>query len=138
MAAATKPRAAKKTEEAKPSGPTLYEAVLAAARKAIRRGEFVAHKNGLYTRLQLDGRTVAYIVRGKKSATVYPNTLAANAPEGLKYKTVELGSHHYGRGEIMVAVSSPDDVANAVAMLKASLSMPAVPRSERAAATAEA
>lgn len=140
-------KAPKKAPAAKPAeeqqsksgaGGELYEALLAAAGKARLAGELVAHKNGLYTRLKNDERTLAYIVRGKTVATVYPNAMAEAAPPDMTFRTVALGSHHYGRGEIVVDVKSEDDIPNAITALKASTKMPAPPKRAAVAAGAEA
>lgn len=123
-----KAEAAPAAKPAGGEGGELYLALLEATKKSKVGGELVPHAHGLYTRLRVDGRTAAYIVRGKTVATVYPNALASDVPDGLTFRTVELGSHHYGRGEIVVPVASPDDFPNAIGMLKASLKMPAVPK----------
>lgn len=138
MATATKttrkpPKADAKKEAA--DGPALYKAVIAAA-KAAKVGAIVEHGGGLYSRLQVDGKTVAYIVRGKTVASVYPNTLAASMPKEVTFRAVELGAHHYGRGEVVVAVASDADVPNAVAALKASVTAPPVPKVEKASTPA--
>lgn len=137
MATATKttrkpPKAADAKKETA-DGPALYKAVIAAA-KTAKVGTILEHKGGLYSRLQVDGKTVAYIVRGKTVASVYPNTLAASMPKEVTFRTVELGAHHYGRGEVVVAISSDADVANAVAALKASVTAPPVPKVEKTSA----
>lgn len=132
--AVTKTRAPRKAAAKKPveDGRALYKAVLAGA-KAAKVGPMVAHKDELYSRLQVGGKTVAYVVRGKTVAFVYPNTLASSMPAGVKYRKVELGSHHYGRGEVVVQVASEGDVENAVAALKAAVVAPAIPKPEKAA-----
>lgn len=116
-----------KTETAgKADGQKLFDAVLAAGR-AAKLGAGIAiveHKDGIYARLQLDGATRAYVVRSKTMAHVYPNSLAAEvkkASAGLTFKKVALGSHHYGKGEVVVAVVGEGDVANAVEALRASI-----------------
>jgi hypothetical protein len=138
--AARKKAAEGEAAAAKPAseGGELYEALVAAAKKSRLKGELIPHRAGLYSRLQVDGRTVAYVVRGRTVATIYPNALAESAPADLTFKTVKLGSHHYGRGEIVVSVASEEDIPNAIAMLKASVSMPAVPRTAAAPVEAEA
>lgn len=140
MAATKTPRAkgpAKATQAAKPKGDgaDLYKTLLARAKQA-RIGEIVEHKGGLYARVTDDARTLVYIVKGKTVATVYPNALARDVPDGVTFRQVELGSHHYGRGEIVVTVSRPEDVDNAVAMVKASAKMPAIPKTAKAPAPA--
>lgn len=138
-AAASKSRpakAAKPDAAPKPDGAKLYKALLASARRARLGGELVEHKNGLYTRLQVGGKTVAYVVRGKTAATVYPGTLASAMPSDVKFRKVELGAHHYGRGEVVVSVASEGEIENAVAALKASVAAP--PAIEKKAKAAEA
>lgn len=127
------PKAEAKEPSAKEDGAKLYAELVARA-KTIAEVEVLEHRAGQYARLRKTGetRTCAYIVRGKTVATVYPNALAEHAPKGLAFRQVVLGAHHYGRGEIIVDVKGPDDVANAVDALKASLVMPEPPRAARA------
>lgn len=127
-AAAKKPAAKKAAPARKPSaekgnGRALMAAVIAAA-KAQDIGPFVEQKSGGYARLQVEGKTVAYVVGGKNVATVYPGTLAASMPKAIRFKKVALGKHHYGSGEVVVPVEGQKDVPNAVAALKASLTAP--------------
>lgn len=127
---AAKVTRARKTAEPKApaaDGQKLYRALLARAKQA-KAGDVVEHKDGLYARLQVAGRTAAYIVRGKTVATVYPNTLAASMPKEVSFRRVALGAHHYGRGEVVVAVAGEGDFDNAVAALKAAAVAPAVPK----------
>lgn len=122
-----------KAPKAQAAGPDLYKALLGKVKQA-RIGEVVEHPKGIYSRLMEGKRTLAYVVRGKKQATVFPNTLAASMPKEVKFDKVELGSHHYGRGEVVVPVGSEADFGNAMAALKASAKAPALPKKTPVAA----
>lgn len=138
--------AARNTKAApKSDGRALMEMVIKAANAAGLRaardgghasvgGVFVRQPSGSYVRLQVEGKTVAYVVGGKTVATVYPNTLAESMPKAVRFKKVALGKHHYGSGEVVVPVEGEKDVPNAVSALKASMTAP--PARGRGKATA--
>lgn len=142
-AAAAKPKAAEQkaaaaakaeaTETvAAPDGPAVFKKLLTAA---ARVGEVLPHKKGAYARVKADGRTVAYIVAGKRIVNVYPQALAASMPSGIDFRKVELGAHHYGSGEVVVPVMDGEAALdNAVAALKAAKALPPIPRNAKAAA----
>lgn len=133
-AAAAQPKSAA-TEKAEtvaaPDGPALFTKLLTAA---ARIGEVLPHKKGAYARVKADGRTVAYIVAGKRIVNVYPQALAESMPSGIDFRKVELGAHHYGSGEVVVPVMDGEAALdNAVAALKAAKALPPIPRAKSAA-----
>lgn len=124
MASATKD--APKTGAAKVDGAALYDALLKQAKQA--KVGTISETKGMYFRVQAGGRTAAYVVKGKTVATVYPCALAESMPDTVTFRKVELGAHHYGRGEVIISVGGEDDFANALAALAAAVKAPAPPK----------
>lgn len=123
-----------KTDGGKTDAGALMKALLGKLRSA-KAGKVVAHEKGLYARLMDGKRTVGYVVPRKKGLRVYPNALADAMPDGLSFTKVELGAHHYGRGEVILDVAGEDDFADAVKALEAAAANP-IPRKEKAPAAA--
>lgn len=119
------------TTETKPKGDgaSLFKALLARVREA-KIGEVVEHKDGQYARVLIeDGkRNAGYVVPGKTKLNVYPQALAKQMPEGVGFKKVKLGAHHYGRGEVIVPVDREDDFDTALKALQAAAKLPAPQR----------
>jgi len=124
------------TNEKEGRGHELFVALL---KRVSSIGTPIVHKDGQYARVMIDDakRNVGYIVPGKTKLNVYPQAEAKDMPKDLPggFKQVKLGTHHYGRGEVIVPVESEDDFDGAVAALTAASKLP--PRQRKAAAKAK-
>lgn len=95
--------------------------------RAAKVGTVKKHPDGNYARV-LDGkRTIGYVVPRKEEVRVYVNTLAKEVPAGVSFEKVRLGQHHFGRGEVVVAVAEPGDFKDAAKALRTAAAHP-VPR----------
>lgn len=117
-------RAATRPEPA--DGHALFQDLVGRIR-GDRVGTVKKHPDGQYARVVHEGRTIGYLVPRRSEARVYAQALAAAMPAGLSFEKVKLGSHHFGRGEVVVAVAEPGDFPDAVKALRAAAKHP-VPR----------
>lgn len=116
------------------AGETLFAALLDRVKAEKIGKEVVVHPKRTYARVLVDGvRNVGYVVVRKTKLDVYPQAKAADMPKDLGFKKCDLGSHHYGRGEVIVPVKVEDDFGAAVEALKAAAKLPAPERKKKAA-----
>lgn len=103
-----------------PTGEDIFQGLLARVKGEKIGTEVKIHPKGTYARVFVnDKKHAGYIVRGKTKVNVYPQALAADMPKNLGFKKVKLGSHHYGRGEVIVPVDGDGDFDAAVTALQA-------------------
>lgn len=103
-----------------PTGEDIFQGLLARIKGEKIGTEVKLHPKGTYARVFVnDKKHAGYIVRGKTKVNVYPQALAADMPKDLGFKKVKLGSHHYGRGEVIVPVDGEGDFDAAVTALQA-------------------
>lgn len=95
--------------------------------RADKVGTVRKHPGGQYARVVADGRTVGYVVPRRAEVRVYANVLAKEMPAGVSFEKVKLGAHHFGRGEVVVAVAEPGDFQDAEKALRTAAKHP-VPR----------
>lgn len=121
--------APKEKEATGPTGADLFKSLLDRVKAEKIGAKIVVHPDNVYARVLIDEkRNAGYIVAGKTKLNVYPQALAKDMPKGVGFRKVELGSHHYGRGEVIVPVEGESDFGAAITVLKAAAKLPAPER----------
>lgn len=120
--------AARKQDEQ--DGRTLLKELVAHLRKR-KAGTVRQHPDGNYARVSVDGKTVGYLVPRRRAVALYANALSASMPAGVSHTKVKLGSHHFGRGEVLLEVAERGDFGDAARALAAAAKHP-IPRKARA------
>lgn len=125
--------APKKEKEAGPTGADLFKSLLDRVKAEKVGAKIIVHPDSVYARVLIDEkRNAGYIVAGRTKLNVYPQALAKDMPKDVGFRKVELGSHHYGRGEVIVPVESESDFGTAINALKAAAKLPAPERKKKA------